>query len=68
MVAFGVGAGSGWLLVSIPRIAIVSVRSIFGDDPNRPGSAPLWAWWALMLGIMAISTLVIALRYRRAET
>jgi len=68
VVAFGVGAGSGWLLVSIPRIAIVSVRSIFGDDPNRPGSAPLWAWWALMLGIMAISTLVIALRYRRAET
>ena len=68
VVAFGVGAGSGWLLLSIPRIAIVSVRSIFGDDPNRPGSTPLWAWWALMLGIMAISTLVIALRYRRAET
>jgi ABC-2 type transport system permease protein len=67
-IAFGVGAGAGWLLISVPRIAIVSVRSIFSDGRDPPGHAPLWAWWGLMLAIMAVSVLVIALRYRRAET
>jgi ABC-2 type transport system permease protein len=67
-VSFGLGAGDGWLLLSIPRIAIVCVRSIFSDGHTHPGHAPLWAWWALMLGIMACSFGVVALRYRKAET
>ena len=44
--AFGLGAGDGWLLVSVPRIAIVCVRSIYSDGHNHPGHAPLWAWWS----------------------
>ncbi len=67
-IARGLGAGDGWLLLAIPRIAIVCVRSIFADGRAHPGHAPLWAWWALMLGIMACSFGVVALRYRRAET
>ena len=66
--AFGLKAGDGWLLVSVPRIAIVCVRSIYSDGHTHPGHAPLWAWWTLMMGLMAGSLLVIALRYRRAET
>jgi ABC-2 type transport system permease protein len=67
-IAFGVGAGDGWLLISVPRIALVSVRSIFSGGRDHPGHAPLWAWWGLMLAIMAVSVVVIALRYRKAET
>jgi ABC-2 type transport system permease protein len=66
--AFGLDAGNGWLLVSVPRIAIVCVRSIYSDGHTHPGHAPLWAWWGLMMAIMAVSLLVIALRYRKAET
>jgi ABC-2 type transport system permease protein len=66
--ARGLGAGDGWLLVSVPRIALVCVRSIYADGREHPGSAPLWAWWAVMVAIMAVSLLVIALRYRKAET
>ncbi len=66
--ACGLGAGDGWLLVSVPRIAIVCVRSIYSDGHTHPGHAPLWAWWALMVAIMLLSLLVIALRYRKAET
>jgi ABC-2 type transport system permease protein len=67
-IAFGLNGGDGWLLLAVPRIAIVCVRSLYGDGRNNPGHAPLWAWWALMLGIMALSFAVIALRYRKAET
>jgi ABC-2 type transport system permease protein len=66
--AFGLDAGDGWLLVAVPRIAIVCVRSIYADGHTHPGHAPLWAWWAVMVAIMAVSLLVIALRYRKAET
>jgi ABC-2 type transport system permease protein len=66
--AFGLGGGNGWLLLSIPRIALVCVRSIFSDGRDHPGHAPLWAWWALMVAVMAVSFAVIALRYRKAET
>jgi ABC-2 type transport system permease protein len=66
-IAFGLGAGDGWLLLAVPRIAIVCVRSIFADGHTHPGHAPLWAWWGLMIGIMLLSFGVVALRYRRAE-
>jgi ABC-2 type transport system permease protein len=66
-IARGLDAGDGWLLLAVPRIAIVCVRSIFADGHTHPGHAPLWAWWGLMLGIMALSFAVIALRYRKAE-
>ncbi|MDX6567206.1 MAG: type transport system permease protein [Gaiellales bacterium] len=66
--ANGLGGGSGWLIVSVPRIAIVCVRSIYADGREHPGHAPLWAWWAVMVAIMLTSLLVIALRYRKAET
>jgi hypothetical protein len=66
-IAFGLGAGDGWLLLAVPRIAIVCVRSIFADGHTHPGHAPLWAWWVLMTGIMLLSFGVVALRYRRAE-
>ena len=66
--ARGLGAGDGWLLVSVPRIALVCVRSIYSDGHTHPGHAPLWAWWSVMVAIMAVSLLVIALRYRKAET
>jgi hypothetical protein len=46
----------------------VCVRSIYSDGHTHPGHAPLWAWWLLMVAIMLGSLLVIALRYRKAET
>jgi ABC-2 type transport system permease protein len=67
-IANGLGAGDGWLMLALPRIGIVCVESIFGDARERPGHAPLWAWWSVMLALMALSALVLGLRYRRAET
>jgi hypothetical protein len=66
-IAFGAGAGPGWVMLSVPRIAIVCARSLYSDGHDHPGSAPWWVWWAVMLAIMAVSTLTLALRYRRAE-
>ncbi len=67
--AFGLGAGDGWLLVSVPRIAIVCVRSIYSDGHDAPGPcAALGLVGADGRDHGASRWLVIALRYRKAET
>jgi ABC-2 type transport system permease protein len=60
-------AGQGFRLLGLARVPIITVRTLFRGDPTSGGLAYGW-WWAVSLGVIAVSILVLLWRYRSAET
>ncbi len=59
-----VNVGEWARLLALGRNPLVAARGLFGGQDAHPGGVSLWAYWAVCLGVIAFSALVLWWRYR----